>query len=110
MDNRINLTNLNTASTLSNLNSTAFLNNVNNIQNNPYNANIILSMLTSGNFSQLQNQLQYLPANYPNIKNLQNLTYLINFASNLTSNPVESANKTAFVYNSSYYATQEFFE
>lgn len=72
----------------------------------------LFSILASGNFSQLQNLplLNNLPPNYPNMKNLNNLTYLINFASNLTSSPVEVENKNKFIYNTSYYATQEFFE
>lgn len=123
MDGRLALANLNSGHPIGNLNSTAMLGNMNSLQNsfqpgmqaNYYLANNpnLLSILASGNFSQLQNLpvLANLPANYPHIKNLQNLTYLINFASNLTANPVEtSSNKTAFVYNASYYATQEFFD
>lgn len=118
IDGRFNLTNLNANQSILNLsNSTLMLNNVNNLQanlqSNLQNNPNLLFILTSGNFSQLQNLplLNNLPTNYPNIKNLQNLTYLINFASNLTSNPTENqTNKTSFVYNSSYYATQEFFD
>lgn len=123
MDGRFNLTALNANQSiagLNNLNSTAML-GMNSLQSNfqaGMHANLannpnLLSILASGNFSQLQNLpvLANLPANYPHIKNLQNLTYLINFASNLTANPAETpSNTTAFVYNSSYYATQEFFD
>lgn len=125
--NRLNLTAANATSLANLANSTVVLSNANNYQNlqsnlqsnlqtNLQNNPNLLSILTSGNFSQIQKQLQSLPVldnlpkNYPNIKNLQNLTFLINFASNLTSDPAERTNKTAFIYNSSYYATQEFFE
>jgi hypothetical protein len=67
----------------------------------------LFKQLLSGNFTALHS----LNLNaIPHVHNFSNLPYIINLASNLTTPVNESAQPNQFVYNASFYATQEFHE
>lgn len=67
----------------------------------------LIKQLLNGNF----NALHSINLNaIPHVHNFSNLPYLINLASNLTTPINETAQPNQFVYNASFYATQEFHE
>lgn len=75
--------------------------------------NLIFNKITQNltNFKEyIQTISEQIPDKYPEFQKMQNITFINDLYQKLTNDSLEVNNRTFVNYNSSYYATQEFFE